>query len=108
MIENKNSPNFQCTVSSIYPGKSATDIILQVGNNEFLGGTLTEQEMENDLVTVTKSFTQTFVRDQNGTNIFCKVLWMKATIVEEIKTSATQLLIVYCEYSVFFHYLVHY
>ena len=58
--------------------------------------------MGKDLVTVTKSFTQTFVRDQNGTDMSCKVSWMKGTGVEEIKTSGTQLLIVYCEYSVFF------
>ena len=79
-----------------------TEIILHVGNENYVEGVVTEQKVKADTVTITKSFTETFNRDQNGTDILCEVSWMKGTSLQETKTSGTQLLLVYCECGKYF------
>ena len=97
VLENIDA-EFQCVVTSIYPGKSATEFSLRVGSEYYTGGVETESMESNDVTyTVTYTYTGRFSRSQQDQQVQCEVAWQDDTPIETVTTSTTQQLEVYCK-----------
>ena len=89
---------FQCEVSSIYPGKSATNFTLKVGSESFTAGVEADILESNGMTfTVLYTYVGEFNKTHHDQTVLCEVTWQDNTPVKRVVTSTAEKLEVYCK-----------
>ena len=97
-VQEGNDTEFQCRVTSVFPGKIMTEFRLRVGSEVYTGGTGTESLDSNGVTyTVTYNSRVHFDRSHHCKQVQCEVTWQRGTVVETVVNSRTVKLNVTCE-----------